>query len=132
MKITKPAPAGVLFAGAVLVLSLALAPAALAGKSGGGSGGHHGGGGTSCTQNAPTVAVQNNWQWGASGSWGLPGQQVAYMILLRNTDSGCGSSSFTLTVTAPSGFSVSVPKSTVSLGSGSYAYLWAYVTSPVG
>jgi hypothetical protein len=54
------------------------------------------------------------------------------MILLDNTDSGCGSSTFTLTVTAPNGFSVSVPTSTVSLGSGSYVYLWAYVTSPPG
>jgi len=111
-----------------VVLALALVPAAIAAKGGHGGGG----GGTSCTQNAPTVAVQNNWQWGNSGSWGLPGQQIAYMILLDNTDSGCGSSTFTLNVTAPSGFSVSVPTSTVSLGSGSYAYLWAYVTSPVG
>jgi len=111
-----------------VVLALALVPAAIAAKGGHGGGG----GGTSCTQNAPTVAVQNNWQWGDSGSWGLPGQRIAYMILLNNTDSGCRSSTFTLTVTAPSGFSVSVPTSTVSLGSGSYAYLWAYVTSPVG
>jgi hypothetical protein len=135
MKIRKTSPASGVIAAVVLVVSLALAPAAFAGKSGsGGSGGHHGGGGGggSCTQNAPTVAVQNNWQWGASGSWGLPGQRIAYMILLNNKDSGCGSSTFTFSVTAPSGFSVSVPTSTVSLGSGSYSYLWAYVTSPVG
>src|SRR5207253_7449035 len=112
-------------------VALVLAPAALAGK-GGGSHGGGGGGGTSCIRNAPTVSVQNNWQWGASGSWGLPGQRIGYMILLDNTDSGCGSSTFTLTVTAPSGFSVSVPTSTVGLGSGSYAYVWAYVTSPAG
>ena len=43
--------------------------------------------------------------------------------------SGCGSSTFTLSVSAPSGFTVSVPTSTVSVGSTSYAYLWAYVTS---
>jgi Bacterial Ig domain len=114
-----------------LVLALAFVPVALAAKGGGGGGGR-GGGGTSCTHNAPTVTVQNNWQWAASGAWGLPGQRIGYMILLDNTDSGCGSSTFTLTVTAPSGFSVSVPTSTVSLGSGSYAYLWAYVTSPAG
>jgi len=131
MKIRKPTPAGVVLAGAVLVLSLALVPAAFAGKSGGHHGGG-GGGGTSCTQTAPAVNVQNNWAWASSGSWALPGQQIGYWILLDNTDSGCGSSTFTLTVTAPSGFSVSVPTSTVSLRAGSYAYLWAYVTSPAG
>jgi hypothetical protein len=128
MKIRKPTPAGAIVA-AVLGLSLALVPVAFAGNSGGG--GHRGGGG-GCISGAPTVGVQNNWQWGAAGSWGLPGQQIAYMILLRNTDSNCGSSTFTLSVTAPSGVSVSVPTSTVTLGSGSYAYVWAYVTSPVG
>ena len=90
-----------------LVLALAFVPVALAAKGGGGGGRGGGGGGTSCTRNAPTVAVQNNWQWAASGSWGLPGQRIGYMILLDNTDSSCGSSTFTLTVTAPSGFSVS-------------------------
>src|SRR5436309_1472384 len=124
MKKRKPTPAGAAIA-VVLALMFALVPAALAGKGGGGGGG-------SCAHNAPTVSVQNNWQWSASGSWALPGQRIGYMILLDNTDSGCGSSTFTLTVTAPSGFSVSVPTSTVSLGSGSYAYLWAYVTSPAG
>jgi hypothetical protein len=129
MKVRKPTPVGVILAGVFLALALTLVPSAFAGK---GSHGGGGGGGGTCTSSAPTVTVQNNWQWGSSGSWGLPGQQIGYDILVRNADSGCGSSTFTLTVTAPSGFSVSVPKSTVSLGSGSYAYLWAYVTSPVG
>lgn len=43
MKIRKPTPAGAVLAGVVLVLSLALVPAAFAGK-GGGSGGGGGGG----------------------------------------------------------------------------------------
>src|ERR1700751_3148900 len=85
-----------------VVAVLALVPVAFA-KGGGGGGG----GGGACTQKAPTVNVQNHWQWGSSGSWGFPGQQIGYWILLDNTDSGCGSSTFTLTVTAPSGFSVS-------------------------
>jgi hypothetical protein len=134
----KPTAVRIGYAAAFLVLALTLVPVALAGKgggsgsTGGGKGGGGGGGGTSCTQSAPTVTVQNNWQWGTSGSWGLPGQRIGYYILLRNADSGCGSSTFSLNVTAPTGFSVSVPTSTASLGSGSYVYLWAYVTSPVG
>jgi hypothetical protein len=39
MKIRKPTPAGAVLAGVVVVLSLALVPAALAGKGGGGGGG---------------------------------------------------------------------------------------------
>jgi hypothetical protein len=45
MKIKKPTPAGAVLAGVILVLSLALVPAAFAGKGGGGNGG--GGGGAS-------------------------------------------------------------------------------------
>jgi Bacterial Ig domain/NPCBM-associated, NEW3 domain of alpha-galactosidase len=124
MKIRNLTPKAVVLTGVVLALSLAIIPVAFAkGKPGGGGG---------CISSAPTVAVQNNWQWGASGSWGLPGQQIGYMILLQNKDAGCGSSTFTLSVTGPSGFSVAVPTSTVSLRSGSYAYLWAYVTPPAG
>src|SRR5205085_2887994 len=133
MKASKLPAGRVALTAAALILTLVLVPAALAGKPSGGGGGKGGGGGsTSCTQNAPSVNVQNNWQWGASGSWGLPGQRIGYMVLLKNNDSGCGSSTFAFTVTAPGGFSVSVPTSTVSLVSGSYAYVWAYVTPPAG
>src|SRR5215831_11537657 len=116
-------PTSVVLAG--VVLALALAPAALA------RGGHGGGGGGTCVAKAPTIAVQNNWQWGSSGSWGLPGQQLGYDIEIINNDSGCGSSTFTLTVTGPSGFTVSTP-TTASVGSMSAAYLWVYVTSLAG
>jgi hypothetical protein len=112
------------YAAACLCLALTFAPVALA-KGGGG-----GGGGTTCTRSVPTVNVQNNWTWGASGSWGLPGQKLAYDVEVVNNDSGCGSSTFTVGVSAPGGFSVSIPTSTVSIGSTSYAYVWAYVTSP--
>jgi len=47
MKIRRSNPAGAVFAGVVLVLTLALVPVALAGKPGGGGGG--GGGGSSIT-----------------------------------------------------------------------------------
>src|SRR6266852_2953858 len=95
--------------------------------------GHHGGGGgsSSCTTNAPLATVQNNWAWSQSGSWGLPGQQIAYDIQIMNYDVGCGSSSFGVGLTAPTGFSVSIPTNTITLQSSSSGYLWAYVTSPI-
>jgi hypothetical protein len=43
---------------------------------------------------------------------------------------GCGSSSFAVSVSAPTGFSVSVATTTTTLNSSSSSYLWAYVTSP--
>jgi hypothetical protein len=62
----------------------------------------------------------------------MPGQQLGYDIEIINNDSGCGSSTFNLTVTGPSGFTVSIPTATASVGSMSSAYLWVYVTSPAG
>jgi hypothetical protein len=129
---TRKAPAArIAFVAAFLALALALVPVAL-GKGKPGGGGHGGGGGstTSCTQSAPGVSVDNNWAWSQSGSWGLPGQQLKYAIQVRNYDVGCGSSSFVVSIAAPSGFSVSLPTNTVSLASSSSAYLWASVTSP--
>src|SRR4029077_15972257 len=46
MKIRKPTPAGAVLAGVILVLSLALVPAAFAGKGGGGGKPTGGGGGS--------------------------------------------------------------------------------------
>ena len=110
-----------------LVLALALVPAALAGKGGnGGSTGSTSG----CTQSAPRASIDNTWAWGTPGSWGLPGQQLKYAIDVFNNDVGCGSSSFVVKMSAPSGFSVSMPSSTITLSSASSAYVWAYVTSP--
>jgi hypothetical protein len=130
MTSTSPRIHTVLTATAIALLALALVPAALGkGKPSGGSGGG-GGGGSTCTQNAPGVAVQNNWAWAQTGSWGMPGQQLDYQIQVLNYDSGCSSSTFTISVSAPDGFSVSVPTSAISLNSSSSGYLWAYVTSP--
>ncbi len=83
-----------------------------------------------CAPSAPGVAVQNTYGWGQSGSWGYPGQRLGYQIRVDDLDSGCGATSFVMTVSAPDGFTVQVPTSTVSLKSGTSAYLWAYVTSP--
>ena len=82
-----------------------------------------------CTPNAPRASVDNNYREG-SGSWGLPGQQVKYAIDVFNNDVGCGSSSFFVSLSAPSGFSVSFPTNTISLASSSTGYLFADVTSP--
>jgi hypothetical protein len=102
-------------------LALLLVPVAFAGKPGGGG---------SCTRHAPGVAVDNTWAWGAWGSWGLPGQQLTYAINVLNYDVGCSASSFVVSMTAPSGFSVSMPTNTISLKSSASAYVWANVTSP--
>jgi hypothetical protein len=119
-------------AACVTVLLLALVPAAFAGKGGGGGGGKPSGGGGSCVRNAPSVSIDNNWSWSGNGTYGLPGQQLNYAVHVTNNDSGCGGSTFVINVTGPSGFSVSVPTSTISLNSPAAGYLFAYVTSPSG
>jgi hypothetical protein len=109
---------------AFLVLALALVPVALGkGKPGGGGGG-------TCTQKAPAVSIDNSWGWAQWGSWGLPGQQLTYAINVLNYDVGCGSSTFTVSVSAPSGFSVSIPTNSISLRSSSSGYVSANVVSP--
>jgi hypothetical protein len=123
----------ILTAVAVAIITLSLVPVALGkGKPGGGGGGGGGGGTTTCTQSAPGIAVQNNWAWGQTGSWGMPGQQLGYQVQVINNDVGCGSSSFSLSVSAPDGFAASVPTSTVSLNSSSSTNVEAYATSPSG
>jgi hypothetical protein len=131
------------------IAALILVPAALADKggNGGGNGGGKagGGGGTTpssstpapssaptsgCTVNAPRASIDNTWAWASPGSWGLPGQQLKYAIDVFNNDVGCSSSSFVVTMSAPSGFTVSMPSSTITLNSASSGYAWAYVTSP--
>jgi hypothetical protein len=66
MKIKKQTPAGVVLAGVVLVLSLALVPGAFAGKSKPGGGG----GGSSCSIAPGQVVLDQDWTVSASG---LPG-----------------------------------------------------------
>jgi Big-like domain-containing protein len=107
-----------------------LIPAASKNPAHGGGGGSGGGTKSSCTTNTPLATVENNWAWGQTGSWGLPGQQVAYDIQVTNYDIGCASSTFAVSVSTPSGFAVSMPTNTISLASSSSGYIWAYVTSP--
>jgi hypothetical protein len=61
----------------LIALSIAV-PSAAAGRGGKGS----------CTVSAPGVSVDNNWSWTGQGSWGMPGQQLAYAISVRNYDTG--------------------------------------------
>jgi hypothetical protein len=61
MKIKKPTPAGSLLAAAAAVLSLALVPAALAGKPGGG------GSSPSCSITPGSVALDQTWTVSAKG-----------------------------------------------------------------
>jgi Bacterial Ig domain len=119
-----------------------LLPAALGANGGGGKGKGGGGSGSSsaapsqssttsgCAPSAPQVLVQNSYGWNQSGSWGRRGDTLGYQIQIIDQDSGCASSSFVMSVSAPTGFSVNVPTSTFSLKPGGYVYLWAYVTSP--
>jgi len=95
------------------------------GKPGGG-----GSTGSSTCGTAPRASITNTWAWGASGAWGLPGQQVGYQVMVFNDDVNCGSSTFNVSVSAPQGFSVSIPQQSITLGSASTGNLWVYVTSP--
>lgn len=112
---------------AVLALGLMAGPA-FAGRGGGG--GKPGGGG--CTPKAPMVAVDNTWAWGQTGSFGLPGQRLMFAINVINYDIGCRASTFAVNVTAPTGFSVDLPATSISVSSSNSKYVYAYVTSPSG
>jgi hypothetical protein len=85
-----------------------------------------------CTASAPGIQIDNTWGWSAWGSFGLPGQQLKYALDVRNYDLGCGSSTFVVSLSAPSGFAVSMPSNSITLNSYSSGYVWAYVTSPSG
>jgi len=111
----------------ILAVALAVVPVGFAAKGGKPGGG---GGGKSCTAKTPGVVVDNTWAWGQPGSYGVPGQQLTYAIDVINYDAGCGSSTFTVSLSAPDGFTVALPTSSINLRSGASGYLWATVTSP--
>src|SRR5215208_606707 len=110
----------------VFALALTLVPAAVASRPA------ESGPEAGCTQSAPHASIGNTWGWASPGSWGLPGQQLKYALNVSNNDVGCGSSSFVISMSAPSGFSVSLSQSTITLNSASSAPVWASVTSPSG
>jgi hypothetical protein len=51
-------------------------------------------------------------------------------VKVTNNDSGCSSSTFNVSVSAPSGFAVSLPTSSIGLSAKSVGYVWASITSP--
>jgi hypothetical protein len=63
---------------------------------------------------------------------GYGGPEAHVLGQIINNDSGCSSSTFTLSISAPGGFTVSVPTSTISISAAHNGYLTAYVTSPAG
>jgi len=109
----------------LLVVGL-MAGTAFAGK------GHGGTGGTACTPGTPGVTGQNTWAWGSIGSFGLAGQGLTYRFDVTNYDVGCGTSSFVVNISAPSGFSISTPTATITLASGGSGSMTTSVTSPAG
>jgi hypothetical protein len=108
----------------VFVLTLVFAPAAVAVRPA------EPGASAGCTPSAPGTSIANTWAWASPGSWGLPGQQLGYAVNVSNRDLGCGSTTFAVSMSAPSGFSVSMPQSTITLNSAASGYVWANVTSP--
>jgi hypothetical protein len=85
-----------------------------------------------CVHNAPSIDVENSYGWGQWGSWGMAGQKLGYQIKVTNNDTGCRATTFTVDASAPTGFTVSQPTTSISVKSASAAYLWAYVTSSTG
>jgi hypothetical protein len=85
----------------------------------------------SCTRGDARASIDNTYAWGAKGAWGMPGETLTFAVNIFNMDSGCGSSTFEVTMSAPGGFAVSMPPS-VTVGSASSTYAWAQVTSPAG
>jgi hypothetical protein len=60
----------------------------------------------------------------------MAGQPVRYAIDVFNNDAGCGATDFVVSLSAPSGFSVSMPTNTISLASLGTGYVFADVSSP--
>lgn len=84
----------------------------------------------SCVRNTPLITMDNNYAWAQSGSWGYPGQQLSYFMQITNYDQNCTTDTFTVGITAPQGFTVSLPTNSVTVKSGGIGYLTGYVTSP--
>ena len=82
-----------------------------------------------CAGGAPRASIDNTYAWGAKGAWGLRGETLTFAVNIFNMDTGCGSSTFEVSLDAPEGFAVSIPAS-VTVASASSKYVWAQVTSP--
>jgi hypothetical protein len=80
--------------------------------------------GTACVRRIPSTSVAPVQQAGAAGT------PLAYTVSVRNNDTGCGTSSFTLSVTAPSGWSATLAGGSMSLGQGATGTTTLQLISP--
>lgn len=119
MEIKKPTPAGAALTAVMLLLALALVPAALAGKPGGNGGG--GSGGSSCSIAPGQVALDQNWTVSASGLPSTVNMIVTFPDGARSTGPITVASGGTYTTTGNSNMSASwgfiAPEQT-----GTYSY----------
>src|SRR5262249_34871768 len=68
--------------------------------------------GTACVHRAPPVTLAPTQQSGAAGT------ALAYTLSVRSNDTGCGGSSFTIAATAPTGWSLSIGASSLTVPDG--------------
>ena len=79
---------------------------------------------SSCSRQNPSVTIS------PSSQTGNPGQTLTYTVYVTNNDnSACGSSTFTLTNTCPSGFTCSLSSSSLTISPGSTSSTSISVTS---
>lgn len=104
MKIRKPTPAGAVLATVVLVASLALVPAALAGKPGGGGAGS---GSPACSITPGSVALDQDWTVSALGLPGTVNMIITFPDGAQSTGPITVASGGTYTTTGNSNMSAS-------------------------
>jgi hypothetical protein len=141
MKLRKPTPIGTAFAGAVLAVSLTLAPAALAGKPGAGGGG----GGSGCSITPGQVALDQDWTVSARGLPSTVNMIVTFPDGAQSTGPITVASGGTYTTTGNSNMSASwgfiAPEQTgtyeyqfvgrIKWPAGTYSRLYAHCTVSV-
>ena len=79
--------------------------------------------GAACVRTAPSISVAPAQQSGEGGT------SLTYALTVENNDTGCGTSSFTLSVTAPPGWSAALA-GTMQLGQGAIGSATLQLTSP--
>ncbi|HSB75557.1 MAG TPA: NEW3 domain-containing protein [Terriglobales bacterium] len=86
------------------------------------------GGGSTCTRANPSVSLSPS-----QSAWVTAGTTVPFTVSVKNNDSsGCGASSFSVTGSAPSGWTTAVTSPSLSLNPGASASTTLNVTSPTG
>jgi Bacterial Ig domain len=83
-----------------------------------------------CVPAQPQVSIQNTYGWSQFGSWAAPGETYPYDVVVYNQDVNCRAARFNLASTLPSGFTMDMPTTSLSIKSSSFALLHLHVTSP--